>query len=136
MYWKIFILMLLCHVIDDFVLQPICLSKLKQKDWWFDNVYKDDNGNYDYKLNDKYKNDYKIALLIHSISWSAMILLPVIFFAEISGAWIWWIFSINVIIHYIVDDLKSNEKKINLVQDQLIHLTQIILTFLIIVIIL
>ena len=27
--------MLLAHVLDDFVLQPQCLSDLKQKDWWW-----------------------------------------------------------------------------------------------------
>lgn len=136
MYWKIFILMILCHVIDDFVLQPICLSKLKQKDWWFDNVFKDYNGNYDWRKQEKGKNDYKMALLMHSLSWSAMILLPVIFFMEFSGMWLYWIFIINAFIHYVVDDLKANYNLLNLVQDQCIHLFQIFLTFLIIVIIL
>lgn len=118
--------MILCHVIDDFVFQPICLSKLKQEDWWL----KQD------EYNTKYKNDYKMALLIHSLSWSAMILLPIIFFTEISGSVLFWIFIINTFIHYVVDDLKCNEKKLNLVQDQTIHFMQILLTFLIIVFIL
>ena len=125
MYWKIFILMILCHVIDDFVLQPICLSKLKVKDWWKQN-YPDE----------KNKNDYKMALCMHSLSWSAMILLPVIFFMEFSGMWLYWIFIINAFVHYVVDDLKANYNLLNLVQDQCIHLFQIFLTFLIIVIIL
>lgn len=30
----IFFLMLLMHIIDDFVLQPKSLSHLKQKTWW------------------------------------------------------------------------------------------------------
>jgi len=128
--------MILCHVIDDFVLQPICLSKLKQKDWWFDNVFKDYNGNYDWRKQEKGKNDYKMALLMHSLSWSAMILLPFMFFSEISGSVLYWLFMINAFIHYIIDDLKCNEKKLNLMQDQLIHLGQILLTFLIIILIL
>ena len=117
--------MILCHVIDDFVLQPICLSKLKQKEWWENNC-----------PDEKYKNDYKIALFMHCLSWSAMILLPVIFFTEISGAVLYWVFIINAFIHYIVDDFKANLKILNLVQDQLIHLGQILLTFLIIILIL
>lgn len=60
---KILLLMLLCHIIDDFVLQPICLSKLKQKDWWEKHIYE----------NVMYKDDYKMALFIHSMSWSIMI---------------------------------------------------------------
>ena len=32
--FKLFILSILFHIIDDFVFQPICLSKLKQKSFW------------------------------------------------------------------------------------------------------
>ena len=63
--------MLLCHIIDDFVFQPICLSKLKQRDWWERNV-----GNEEYGMPLLYKNDYKAALIIHSLSWAIMINLP------------------------------------------------------------
>jgi hypothetical protein len=38
-------------------------------------------------------------------------------------------FAINWSIHAIVDDLKANKKAINLIQDQSIHLVQIILTW-------
>ena len=62
----IFLIMILLHIIDDFVLQPICLSKLKQKSFW-ETYVKDD---------EKYKFDYKVALVIHALSWSIMIHLP------------------------------------------------------------
>ena len=55
----IFFLMILCHILDDFVLQPVCLSNLKQKRWWDEHCY-----------GKQYNNDYKMALLIHSLSWS------------------------------------------------------------------
>lgn len=113
-------LMILCHIIDDFVLQPVCLSNLKRKEWW--------NQNYNGKL---YKNDYKMALFIHCLSWSIMIHLPLL----VTFVLPWWILlltiSINTLIHYIVDDLKANKYKINLITDQSIHLVQIIITFLI-----
>lgn len=32
--FKLFILSILLHIIDNFVLQPICLSRLKQKKTW------------------------------------------------------------------------------------------------------
>ena len=115
---KLVILMFICHVIDDFVFQPICLSKLKQKKFWLENTN-----------NQLYKNDYKMALVIHSFSWSGMILLPWIIFAK---DWIIMImFFINGIIHCIVDDAKANKLTINLIQDQFIHICQIILTFII-----
>lgn len=123
MIYKIFILMLLCHVIDDFVLQPVCLSKLKQKDWWKSNCKE---GEYN-----KYKYDYQMALWMHCISWSAMIHLPLVIFTECSGMILFISFAINATIHYFVDDLKANDKKINLQTDQLIHLAQIFLTLII-----
>lgn len=123
----IFILMLLCHIIDDFVLQPICLSNLKQKNWWGENC----NGK-------QYRNDYKMALFIHSLSWSIMIHLPLMYnmFYMFPEIFILLSIIINTVIHYIVDDLKANKYKINLVIDQSIHFIQIILTFIIFFIIL
>lgn len=118
---KIFLLMLLCHIIDDFVFQPICLSKLKQKDWWERSV-----GNEEYGMPLLYKNDYKAALIIHSLSWAIMINLPWFFIASDIAVGISVV--ANMIIHYIVDDLKANKHKINLQLDQSIHFIQIFLT--------
>lgn len=118
--FKLFILSILLHIIDDFVLQPVCLSKLKQKKIWVEHE------NY----SDKYKNDYKMALFIHSLSWSIMIMFPLlllntnIFF--LSG-----ILLLNIVIHYIVDNEKANNFKINLIQDQIIHFVQIIFMYVI-----
>jgi hypothetical protein len=123
MIYKLFILMLLCHVIDDFVLQPVCLSKLKQKDWWKNNVSEQDYY--------KYMYDYQMALWMHCMSWSAMIHLPLMIFLDCSGMILFISFAINAVIHYVIDDLKANEKKINLKTDQLIHIVQIFLTLII-----
>lgn len=38
-------------------------------------------------------------------------------------------FIINMSIHAIIDDLKANRKKINLIVDQAIHIVQIVATF-------
>lgn len=122
--FKVFLLMILCHIIDDFVLQPICLSKLKQKEWWERNI-----GTKEYGMPLMYKNDYKMALFIHALSWSIMVNLP--WFLFVSGLTIGLSILLNCIIHYIVDDLKANKKKINLIEDQLIHFTQISLTWII-----
>lgn len=129
--FSILLLMILCHIIDDFVLQPICLSKLKQKEWWLDNVYKDEEGNYDAKKHRFYKNDYKMAGLIHAVSWSIMILLPFIFFHPVNSVFLSLFFLFNTIIHYVVDDAKANGKRINLEDDQKAHFLQIIVTFIV-----
>ena len=118
---KLFLLMILFHIIDDFVFQPICLSKLKQKNWWKENIKNEDEL-------EKYKDDYKAALLIHSLSWSIMIHLPLFLIAN--NFWLWFSVTMNMLIHCIVDDLKANDKKLNLVEDQVIHMVQILITFL------
>ena len=115
--------MLFCHIIDDYCLQGI-LASMKQKSWWVKN-----------NPEEKYNKDYIMALFMHSASWSFMILLPVSISAYINlyadEFWITlsmlWI--INLIIHMFVDDLKANRNKINLITDQLIHIIQIIFTF-------
>ena len=118
---KIFLLMLLCHIIDDFVLQPVCLSKLKQKSWWAQNAPEF-----------MYEKDYQAALVMHGLSWSIMIILPFIFMCnEVNEYALAFFVMLNAAIHTIVDDLKANDKKINLQTDQMIHLAQIVITFII-----
>lgn len=114
----VFLIMILLHIIDDFVLQPICLSKLKQKSFW-ESYVKDD---------EKYKFDYKVALVIHALSWAIMIHLPlmVIGVGEYS---ILFSVIINTIIHAWIDDEKANKLNINLFEDQIMHLGQIVGTW-------
>ena len=106
------------HVFDDYHLQGI-LANLKQKSWWHDNA--PDN---------MYKFDYIVALLMHSISWAALIMLPIAawngFVIDISFE---WAFIFNVAIHALVDDLKANKRRINLITDQSFHMLQIIITY-------
>jgi len=118
MFVKLFILSMLLHIIDDFVLQPVCLSKLKQKSFWEQNAPD--------KL---YENDYMTALTIHGLSWSIMIILPYMLLLTVPS----WIFAtvciVNATIHAIVDDLKANKHKLNLADDQLIHVIQLLITY-------
>ena len=122
---KIFILvtMIFLHIIDDYKLQQGILASMKQKKWWKEQK--------EYKS--MYKYDYIVALLTHSFSWSFMIMLPIAFVLKFDICW-WAIgYVVNMIIHAVVDDLKANKFKINLVIDQSIHLVQIIVTWLIFV---
>lgn len=127
MFIKIVLFMILFHIIDDFVLQPISLSNLKQKKWW-----EKQEG-----YSDKYKDDYKVALAIHSISWSIMIHIPlVIMFSSLGQLALLISFIVNAVIHYFIDDLKANKLKINLFEDQMVHFCQICTTLSIIMILL
>lgn len=117
---KIFILlaMIFCHIVDDYYLQGI-LAKLKQKDWW--KKHEPDR---------LYKHDYIIGLVMHAASWAFMIMLPIAIYLSFAVGWVFaLVFVANLIIHAVVDDLKANKKVINLVQDQTLHMLQIIITF-------
>ena len=114
----VFLIMILLHIIDDFVLQPICLSKLKQKSFWEPYV-KDD---------EKYKFDYKVALVIHALSWAIMINLPLMFIVS-NEILVFISVIINATIHAYIDDEKANKLNITLLEDQLIHLIQIGVTW-------
>ena len=114
----VFLIMILLHIIDDFVLQPICLSKLKQKSFW-ETYVKDD---------EKYKFDYKVALVIHALSWAIMINLPLMFIVS-NEILVFISVIINATIHAYIDDEKANKLNITLLEDQLIHLIQIGVTW-------
>ena len=113
----IILLMIFLHIVDDYYLQGI-LAQMKQRSWWAKN-----------SRNPKYKYDYIWALIMHSFSWSFMIMLPIAFvngFA-VNLAFI-CVVAANLIIHSIVDHMKANLRIINLWKDQIIHLVQIFVT--------
>lgn len=123
---KILLLMFFCHLIDDFVLQDK-FTYLKQKSWWV-KTCKDEGLSIE-----KYGNDYKMALFEHSLEWSIAIIIPVIFLLNVNGAVLLGCVTANTIIHYIIDNAKANQLRLNLIQDQLLHFIQIIATWLIVV---
>lgn len=119
----LFPLMIFCHIVDDYYLQG-WLASAKQKKWWEENA-----------PNELYKNDYKVALLVHSFSWAFSINLPVLVYAlffQILPTIIlpyFILLVVNMIIHCIVDNLKANKLEINLIADQSIHLCQILISW-------
>ena len=114
----IFLAMIFLHIVDDYYLQGI-LAQMKQKKFWKEQA-----------PDELYKYDYIWALIMHAFSWTFMIMLPLIFVSPINPAF-YVLFIVNLAVHAYVDNLKANKHKINLWQDQLIHLAQIILTFII-----
>ena len=117
--WFILLSMIFLHIIDDYKLQAGVLNNLKQKKFWEENA-----------PDELYKYDYIWALIMHSFSWSFMIMLP---FAYILNFYLnipfIITFVLNLITHAIIDDLKANRHAINLIQDQIFHIIQIIFTW-------
>lgn len=124
--YKILLLlvMVFLHIVDDYYLQG-WLASAKQESWW------------DKNAPDKlYKKDYIMALFMHSFSWSFMIMIvPTIYVLNMASdiniaslAIILFFFS-NLMMHMTTDHKKANLKEINLIQDQLVHLTQIVWTW-------
>lgn len=113
------ILMMFCHVVDDYYLQGI-LAKLKQRDWWKVNAPQ--------KL---YRHDYLMAMAMHAFSWAFMIMLPWAIRCRFQPDLFYFVFlGINAVVHFMVDNLKANHEIINLATDQTAHLTQIFITWL------
>lgn len=118
------IFMIFAHIIDDYYLQG-WLASAKTKNWWKKNAPD--------KL---YSKDYIMALFCHSLSWSIMVFLPILIYSlynQIDLDWFYLVLPINLIIHAIIDDLKANKSKINLIIDQSIHFIQIFITWIIFV---
>ena len=114
----VLIAMIFCHIVDDYYLQG-WLASAKQQSWWEKNA-----------PDELYKYDYIAALFMHSFSWTFMIMLtPTIYVLLVGGIWNPVVFVANLVIHMIVDDMKANKKKINLIQDQAIHMIQIVATW-------
>ena len=124
--------MIFLHIVDDYYLQG-WLASAKQKSYWEQNA-----------PDELYKYDYIMALFMHGFSWAFMIMLvPSVYnlifvtsFSNIGNASsvIALIFFANLFIHMATDNAKANLKKINLIQDQCIHLMQIIITWILLVV--
>lgn len=118
------IFMIFAHITDDYYLQG-WLASAKTKNWWEKNA-----------PNKLYSKDYIMALFCHSLSWSIMVFLPILIYSlynQIDLNWFYLVLPINLIIHAVIDDLKANKFKINLIIDQCIHFMQIFITWLIFV---
>jgi len=121
----ILLTMIFFHIVDDYYLQG-WLASGKQRSWWKKNAP------------DKiYQYDYLMALFMHSFSWAFMVMLPAIVYVIANSrdlkVWYLLVFISNLTIHFVTDNAKANLKLINLIQDQSIHLGQIVITWILIV---
>ena len=116
--------MLFMHIVDDYYLQGI-LAKMKQRSWWEEQVPDLDKT--------RYRHDYLVALVEHAFSWSCCVLaLPALVWGVP-----WWLLlqlvAVNTVMHAVVDDGKANARVLNLAEDQLIHVFQVLASWLAIV---
>ena len=120
----LFLLMLWLHYIDDIKLQGL-LCEHKQRKFWIENAPQD-----------MYKYDYLMALAMHGFSWSfSIMIIPMLLGLYYNSLSIWHfiIFIINWGLHSYIDNLKANKFKINLIQDQISHVLQVFITWIIFV---
>jgi len=110
---KVLLTMIYLHLIDDYVLQGI-LAKLKQKDFW---------NNY----GQNYVGDYGVALLEHGFMNSFLVHIPIYLWLCKNEVVLFASVLLLGNIHATIDDLKENQKKLNLTQDQVLHIVLIII---------
>jgi hypothetical protein len=122
---KLILLTILAHLVADFTLQG-WFSKAKQKIWW-----KAECKRHGVDFH-KYRNDYLMALFLHSLYWSIAILIPAMFMYNLPNKMIVLLMFFNTFLHFMTDDLKANRMVLNLVQDQFLHFIQIAVTLIII----
>lgn len=118
LYVIVLILMLLAHFFADFHLQGI-LADMKQEQWW-----RKQEG-----YNSKYKYDYLAALVIHSSEWTLWMMIPLFLLPHLDLGMFLLLAALNIVVHSLTDNSKANYRDINLVQDQVIHLAQIVFTY-------
>lgn len=106
-------LMLLGHLVSDYTLQG-WLADAKTKDWWHRNA-----------SDPKYRHDWVAGLTCHALYWSLLTFLPLYQHP------LWWLLVVTQAgIHMVIDHTKCNARMINLWQDQLLHLGQIVVAYL------
>ena len=149
---ELILMCILLHLFADYTLQG-WLASGKQKAWWNEQInkmldmYKEQIGcedGYDpynskqriehehQRLKHEYGLDWAMAMFEHSLYWTLVTFAPIIFFYHINYQITLCVVLINIIFHFIVDDLKANKFAINLVEDQVLHFVQIIATCMII----
>jgi hypothetical protein len=116
--------MIFMHCIADYFLQG-CLSGMKQVSFW-NSELKRMHATKEQK--ESYSCDFIAALFCHSFEWSFLVCLPLMLGGFLSGEGFFVAVLANTAVHMYVDNVKANQHIINLVQDQLAHFGQLILT--------
>jgi hypothetical protein len=113
--------MFLAHVVNEFIIQPFGLGNLKRVDyWWKWGKYQDR------------PSDFLVALILHSISWSSLISLPILFIGEpepLDLVHLQYMFFFLVVSHFVIELLEVKAEMLNLWWSQGLYLIQILLLY-------
>ncbi len=110
-----FIVLFFVHIVDDYYLQG-WLANGKSRAWWQTNA-----------PDEKYKYDFIVCLLEHGFSNSFLLHAAIFVMADASNWLLLLSFLFTMIFHALVDNLKANNKIINLWQDQVLHALNILI---------
>lgn len=77
--------------------------------------------------------DYIVALIMHAFMWAVVVDVAPLVWLIVAGNKKWWIILLSIILdtifHAWIDDIKANHHDITLIQDQVMHVIQIVVTF-------
>lgn len=127
-YLLMFIFCYFTNLMEVYHIQG-CLKEQRTKKWW-ENKYKPIN---DTKWTDK--NSWIPCLIAHAFEWTFCSIIPLAVYGYAKFGFVnnvfWWAFIItffaNVILHYVIDVLRTHFEKITWSVDQLLHCIQIVL---------
>lgn len=110
-------LMILCHIIEDFHIQGK-MADMKQSSFWR-------------PYGEKYANDWKPVIILHGMEWAMLTSMPCVVMSWFDVP-MWFVLVIVTmgLLHAYIDHLKANVGKINLITDQTLHMTQIMIIYL------
>lgn len=124
-YFTVLILMILIHVIADFHLQGI-MAQMKQKSWWTEQIERAPEKDRK-EMREMYGHDHVPVLLLHGFEWTILVSLPILYLSDWTLPPIMWFFLFCMVAyHALFDHMKCNLDCINLVQDQFLHMLQIV----------
>lgn len=115
---ELLVTMFFMHFLTDYYIQSKANQNIKDKKWW-----KKRHPNNKRKV----LISYIFGLIVHSFVWSFSVIFP---FYYKTGIMPYGLIAVNILLHVIIDDCKTNKKCISSITDQVLHSVQIILTFL------
>ena len=140
----ILFVMIFLHIVDDFYLQGV-LANMKQKKWWESQIKLIAKERLGSKPRSYFKHlyqyDWAASLAIHGFSWSFMVNIPSLAVLlsnksvanDVVVTYVVMVLG-NAALHAYIDDAKCNAFKLSLLEDQILHLCQIIVMWVIFVV--
>ena len=102
---------------------------MKQRSWWWEQCRKTVWGTFEEQFR-KYRHDHVAACVCHSLLWTLVTFSPILFLdGRVGNAFAAVCVALNTAFHAVVDDLKANRFRLNLVTDQALHAMQILATW-------